>query len=110
MGSGFAGLENRSDAVEFGGQAFQGDGQVIVALFTARTTQFITVRTELRHSEFQAGAFQRVAFPSHGLEILLLKRCMQDFEAGKRQSDSVLTGMLPLQNNVDAVLANADLV
>jgi hypothetical protein len=37
-------------------------------------------------------------------------RCVHDFEVGKRQSDAVLTGMLPLQNNVDAVLANADLV
>jgi 8-oxo-dGTP pyrophosphatase MutT (NUDIX family) len=37
-------------------------------------------------------------------------RCVHDYEAGKRQSDALLTGMLPLQNNVDAVLANADLV
>lgn len=37
-------------------------------------------------------------------------RCVHDFESGKRQSDALLTGMLPLQNNVDAVLANADLV
>lgn len=37
-------------------------------------------------------------------------RCIADFEAGKRQADSLLTGMLPLQQNVDAVLANADLV
>ena len=37
-------------------------------------------------------------------------RCVHDFEAGKRQSDALLSGMLPLQHNVDAVLANADLV
>lgn len=37
-------------------------------------------------------------------------RCIRDFEAGKRQSDSLLNGMLPLQHNVDTVLANADLV
>ena len=37
-------------------------------------------------------------------------RCVHDYESGKRQSDKLLTGMLPLQNNVDAVLANADLV
>ena len=37
-------------------------------------------------------------------------RCIDDFEAGRRQSDAVLTGMLPLQHNIDAVLANADLV
>ena len=37
-------------------------------------------------------------------------RCIHDYEAGKRQSDALLNGMLPLQHNVDAVLANADLV
>jgi len=37
-------------------------------------------------------------------------RCVHDYESGKRQSDKLLTGMLPLQKNVDAVLANADLV
>ncbi|MDH3430932.1 MAG: NUDIX hydrolase [Gammaproteobacteria bacterium] len=37
-------------------------------------------------------------------------RCIHDYEAGRRQSDALLTGMLPLRNNVDAVLANADLV
>ena len=37
-------------------------------------------------------------------------RCIHDYESGKRQSDGLLSGMLPLQNNVDAVLANADLV
>ena len=44
------------------------------------------------------------------LRTPVVLRCIHDFESGKRQSDSVLTGMLPLQNNVDAVLANADLV
>ena len=37
-------------------------------------------------------------------------RCVHDYEAGRRQSDALLSGMLPLQQNVDAVLANADLV
>ncbi len=37
-------------------------------------------------------------------------RCVHDYEAGRRQSDALLSGMLPLQHNVDAVLANADLV
>jgi len=37
-------------------------------------------------------------------------RCIHDYESGKRQSDKFLSGMLPLHNNVDAVLANADLV
>jgi len=37
-------------------------------------------------------------------------RCLHDYVAGKRQSDALLTGMLPLQHNVDRVLAAADLV
>ena len=37
-------------------------------------------------------------------------RCLHDYEAGRRQSDNLLSGMLPLQQNVDAVLARADLV
>jgi ADP-ribose pyrophosphatase YjhB (NUDIX family) len=45
-----------------------------------------------------------------GLRSPSVLRCLHDFEAGKRQSDGVLSGMLPLQHNVDAVLANADLV
>jgi 8-oxo-dGTP pyrophosphatase MutT (NUDIX family) len=40
----------------------------------------------------------------------LVQRCIRDFEAGRRQSDALFTGMLPLQHNVHAVLANADLV
>ncbi len=37
-------------------------------------------------------------------------RCLQDFESGKRQSDALITGMLPLERNVAAVMAAADLV
>ena len=37
-------------------------------------------------------------------------RCVRDYLSGKRQSDALLTGMLPLQHNVDRVLATADLV
>ncbi len=37
-------------------------------------------------------------------------RCVHDYEQGKRPTDGVFTGMLPLQHNVDAVLARADLV
>ena len=44
------------------------------------------------------------------LRTPVVLRCIHDYEAGRRQSDSLLTGMLPLQHNVDAVLANADLV
>lgn len=37
-------------------------------------------------------------------------RSVRDFVAGKRQSDKLLTGMLPLQNNVHRVIAAADLL
>jgi len=37
-------------------------------------------------------------------------RCVRDYVAGKRQSDALLTGMLPLQQNVHRVIAAADLV
>jgi ADP-ribose pyrophosphatase YjhB (NUDIX family) len=37
-------------------------------------------------------------------------RCVKDYEAGRRQSDALLTGMLPLQQNVHRILATADLV
>ena len=37
-------------------------------------------------------------------------RCVNDYVAGHRQSDALLTGMLPLQQNVHRILATADLV
>ena len=37
-------------------------------------------------------------------------RCTTDYIAGLRQSDALLTGMLPLQQNVHRILATADLV
>ena len=37
-------------------------------------------------------------------------RCVHDYEAGRRESDTLIAGMLPLQNHVDRVLARADLV
>ncbi|TFG42200.1 MAG: hypothetical protein E4H42_00105 [Chromatiales bacterium] len=37
-------------------------------------------------------------------------RCVRDYVSGKRQSDELLTGMLPLQQNVHRVMASADLV
>jgi ADP-ribose pyrophosphatase YjhB (NUDIX family) len=37
-------------------------------------------------------------------------RCVRDYAAGLRQSDTLLTGMLPLQQNVHRILATADLV
>ncbi|MDH3545754.1 MAG: NUDIX hydrolase [Gammaproteobacteria bacterium] len=37
-------------------------------------------------------------------------RCVQDYASGRRQADDTLTGLMPLQNNVDAMIAHADLV
>ena len=37
-------------------------------------------------------------------------RCVEDYMAGLRASDALLTGMLPLQQNVHRILATADLV
>ena len=46
----------------------------------------------------------------HLLRSPAVLRCILDYIDGKRQSDQLLTGMLPLQHNVDRVLATADLV
>ena len=46
----------------------------------------------------------------YDLRTPVVIRCIHDFEAGRRQADNLLAGMLPLQHHVDAVLANADLV
>ena len=37
-------------------------------------------------------------------------RCVEDYVSGRRESDALLTGMLPLQQNVHRILAAADLV
>lgn len=37
-------------------------------------------------------------------------RCVEDYLAGRRASDALLSGMLPLQQNVHRILATADLV
>lgn len=37
-------------------------------------------------------------------------RCARDYSEGKRSSDEILNGMLPLQHNVHRILASADLV
>lgn len=37
-------------------------------------------------------------------------RCVEDYLSGRRASDTLLTGMLPLQQNVHRILATADLV
>jgi ADP-ribose pyrophosphatase YjhB (NUDIX family) len=37
-------------------------------------------------------------------------KCVEDYVLGRRASDTLLTGMLPLQRNVHRILATADLV
>lgn len=44
------------------------------------------------------------------LRTPVVLRCIHDFESGRRQADDLLAGRLPLQRNVDAILASADLV
>jgi 8-oxo-dGTP pyrophosphatase MutT (NUDIX family) len=46
----------------------------------------------------------------HDLRTPVVLRCIRDYEAGRRQADGFLAGMLPLQHHVHAVLASADLV
>ena len=54
----------------------------------------------------------RTEIESHrkSMRTPVVLRCLQDFESGQRQSDKLLSGMLPLQNHVHRVLARADLV
>lgn len=40
----------------------------------------------------------------------VVMRCIDDYLAGRRQPDALLADMMPIQQNVDAVLANACLV
>jgi 8-oxo-dGTP pyrophosphatase MutT (NUDIX family) len=51
-----------------------------------------------------------IEYRRRGLRSPMVQRCIQDFEAGRRKSDTLFSGMLPLQQNVHAVLANADLI
>ena len=44
------------------------------------------------------------------LRTPVVLRCINDFEGGRRESDTLLSGMLPLDLNVDRVIARADLV
>jgi mutator protein MutT len=46
----------------------------------------------------------------HSARTPVVLRAVRDFEAGLRQSHELLSGMLPLQQNVLAVMASADLV
>ena len=51
-----------------------------------------------------------IEFRRRSLRSPVVERCIRDFEAGRRQPRSSLSGMLPLQQHVHAVLASADLV
>jgi ADP-ribose pyrophosphatase YjhB (NUDIX family) len=47
---------------------------------------------------------------SRDLRSPIVLRCIEDFIAGKRQPEELLAGMMPIQQNVAAVMANACLV
>ena len=51
-----------------------------------------------------------IDYRRRNLRSPIVQRCIRDFEAGKRQPDALFSGMLPLQQNVHAVLASADLI
>ena len=55
-------------------------------------------------------ATNEIAARKHKLRTPVVLRCVHDYESGKRQSDELITGMLPLQQNVHRILASADLV
>ena len=44
------------------------------------------------------------------LRTPVVLKCVEDYLAGKRETDNVLSSMLPLQQNVHRILASADLV
>ncbi len=51
-----------------------------------------------------------IASRKNRLRTPVVLRCIHDYESGQRQSDELITGMLPLQQNVHRILASADLV
>ena len=51
-----------------------------------------------------------IDYRRQSLRSPIVQRCIQDFEAGRRQPGALFSGMLPLQHHVHAVLASADLV
>ncbi len=69
------------------------------------------------HAKLDSGIIERrwltladVEKARQHLRSPVVLRCLHDFESGKRQSDALITGMLPLERNVAAVMAAADLV
>ena len=64
--------------------------------------QSIIKRRWLTHEEVESR--------QNRLRSPVVLRCIRDFEAGRRQADSLLSGTLCLQQNVDAILARANLV
>jgi len=51
-----------------------------------------------------------LAFDRKRLQSPIVLRCIEDYESGKRESDRLIGGMLPLQHNIASVMACADLV
>jgi ADP-ribose pyrophosphatase YjhB (NUDIX family) len=47
---------------------------------------------------------------SRELRSPIVLRCLEDFVAGKREPQELLAGLMPIQQNVAAVMANARLV
>lgn len=45
-----------------------------------------------------------------GLRTPAVLKCVEDYRSGRRASDALLSGMVPLQKNVARILATADLV
>lgn len=54
--------------------------------------------------------YEDLSSRQHRLRSPAVLRCIKDYADGVRQSDSLLTGMLPLQQNIHRVLASADLI
>lgn len=53
---------------------------------------------------------QAIEESAERLRTPVVLRCIHDFERGRRESDKLLSGMLPLEQNVERVIARADLV
>jgi len=85
--------------------------QFLRLVFTAKYVSCDEDR-KLDHNIIRRRWMVREDIESHRRQLRspVVLRCVHDYEAGRRQSDALLTGMLPLQQNVDRVLASADLV
>lgn len=55
-------------------------------------------------------SYDEIAAERSRLRSPVVRRCLEDHAAGRRESDTLISGMLPLQHNVERVLARAALV